>query len=379
MSAELQRALATYGATSHLVADQDERTPERTSTDWTAFPARIGACLTRDQARSLLDWRTDLGDEGRRRFQEEYAEWRVARSADGKIRRFELTTELPDYWLLLAGTEPVRALELLADFAGEDNVASNQVYGTLDPFGEEVTDAQREDAFAQNMLGEGRSPYNDGTRAICCMRQPTNTLSALVSMVVAATRPHVVRDRLSGLIRCANAAELIPLLNGAAEAGRNSDPVLVERLARLAFERRLVTFDSSPGVFIQGVQLERLLAPDGSPALLDWFTFTRGGPSTVPDGRSRFQRLAFEIPGDQGLCIGDLVDGATGRPVPFGAELADLVRLAVYLRTSVQGVVGEAVEPRATPDPVVEPSGCDEVRAGWHEFEKHSGAPPASG
>ena len=37
-------------------------------------------------------------------------EWRVVRGTDGRIRRVELTTELRDYWTVLAAYEPGRAL-----------------------------------------------------------------------------------------------------------------------------------------------------------------------------------------------------------------------------------------------------------------------------
>jgi hypothetical protein len=245
----------------------------------------------------------------------------------------------------------------------------------VDPFGDEVTDAQREAAFAQNMLGEGNSPYNNGTQAICCMRQPTNTLDALLGLAVAAARPHLVRDGLSDMIRCANSAEVIPLLRGAAEAGRNSDPVLVERLARLAFERRLVTFDGAPGVYIQGVQLDRLSTPDGALVPPDWFSLGRAAPATdSTDAGHRSQRLVFEVPAGQGIRVGDLVDNATGQRVDSGADLADLVKLAVYLRTSAAGVVADTVEPLSSVAPLVATS-CDEIRAGWRDFQQQAQSP----
>jgi hypothetical protein len=363
-------ALARYGATHHLASDHDVP-PEAILTDWTAFPARIARCLTRKEACALLDWRSATGDRGRN-YQEEYAEWRTVRTRDGKIRRFELTTELPDYWVWLSAHNPTRTLELLASFAGEETVDPQAVYGERDPGRETFSEAQRERAFTQHMLGTGKSPYNNGIRAICCMRQPTNTLGALLGLIVASCRARLARDEVSGMVRCANAVEVIPQLKGAAELGRNSDPVLVEQLTRLACEGRLIALDGPPGVYIHGIQLERLTAPDGSQIPAEWFSFQRTTAlGTSPPETAGAQRLVFEVPPEHGICIGDLIDLATGAPVCFGAELADLVQLAVHIRTTAPGVVKDTMETisRVLPDPVAARRACDEILAGWRDFE----------
>jgi hypothetical protein len=362
---------------------QEDPTAGTMLTDWTAFPQRVANCLTRDDARSLLDWRTPKGDQGRG-YQEEYAEWRTVRSNDGKIRRFELTTELPDYWRWLAGRNPERTFELIGSFAGEESVDPKAVYGEDDPGRVSMSDAQRESAFARNMLEAGDSPYNNGLRAICCMRQSTNTLDALLGLVVASARRRVARDEVSGLVRCANAAEIIPQLKRAAELGRNSDPVVVEQLARLACEGRLIAFDGAPGVYIHGIQLERLAAPDGSPVPLAWFSFQRttNVDANSPADTVRAQRLVFEVPLEHDICIGDLIDVGTGEPIRFGADLADLVQLAVHLRTSAPGVVHDAVDPlpRVLPDPVAARGSCDEIQAAWRKYEaRFNTLAPATG
>ena len=46
---------------------------------------------------------------------------------------------------------------------------------------------------------------------------------------VAATTPRMVRDLVSGRLRCLTCDEAVPLLDGAAMRGRASDPMLVER------------------------------------------------------------------------------------------------------------------------------------------------------
>lgn len=309
-------------------------TPHRTAIDWTGLPARLVACVTRARALELLDWTAPRGNGRVRRLQEEYLEWRVVRDDDG-IRRVELTTELSDYWRVLAAHEPQRALDLVAEFAG-DRVDPAAVYRDCDPFDPATTPEQREAAFEAAMLSDDDpSPYNDGTAAITCMVQRSNTLAALAALVLVATEPRVMRDLASGKLRCLTCDECIPLVGEAAQAGRLSDPVLVERVSRLAFEGRLAALDDPVGVYIQGVEHTRLRTPFGEVVPPAWFTFDRGsGPAANDDGRPRWQRLTLEAPAPSGLRISDLVDVATEQPIQYGGQIADLVQVAVVLRVS---------------------------------------------
>lgn len=327
--------------------------------------------MTRHPALALLDW-TPSGGEGRiRRLQEEYVEWRVVRDDVG-IRRVELTTELSDYWRVLAAFDPQRTLDLVASFAWQPSVDPQFVYRDCDPFSPSTTPEEREAAFAAAMLSDDDpSPYNDGRDAITCMAQRSNTLPALVRLAAAATNPRIVRDPLSGCVRCLTCDEAIPLMDGAAQAGRASDPVLVERLSRLAYEGRLVAFDDPLGVYIQSVESTRLRTPDDEPVPGDWFTFERGiAPSQTTDGRPRWQRLTFEPSADSGLRVSDLVDVATEQPIRHGGQVAELVQVAVVLRVS-----DPDVEPPGTLEPTElaqtvadEARRCPEIRQEWDDY-----------
>lgn len=342
-------------------------TPHATVTDWTGFPVRVATCLSRRRAQELLDWTGKGGDEGRRRLQEEYLEWRVVRGAGDEIRRVELTTELGEYWCVLAAHEPRALLETIAELAGEARVPARAAYGDLDPFARRVTPAQREAAFAVTMLERGAlSPYNSGVKAICCMVQPTNTLQGLVSLVAAAGSARRGRDVGTNRWRCLTAAEAIPLFAGVAVEHRASDPLVAERVGRLAFEGRRIALDDPPGVYIQGVEHARLRTPDGEAVPPEWFRFTRG---RAP----RFQRLTFEVPPGQRLSVSDLVDVATGHPIRFGAQIAELVQVVLRLRVGPAGAVpfepGETLEIAAAADGAQD---CADVLRHDHTF---AGAP----
>lgn len=359
------------------LAAADERTPELTGPDWPAMPARIQSCLGRTNAQAILDWRTDRGDEGRRLHQEEYLEWRVVRTDDGRPRRIEMTTEFGDYWKVLAGHQPEDTLRLVASFAGEETIAPRAVYGDVDPFAD-TDPARRSAAFATTMLAQGHQPvvsaYNNGQRAICCMVQRSNTLEALLNLVAASAEPHVVVDSVTKELRPMSGSEAIQVIReGAAQDCRNSDPVVVERVVRLATEGRLVAFDDPIGVYILGVEHRQLIGPDGSDVPPEWFELSRGvGPKEATDRRPRYQRLAFEVPEDAGYALADLGQRMTGDRMTHGAQLAELITLGVYVRASAAGAVTVAPQPEALRAiaPCPEQPGCQEVRANWDEFER---------
>lgn len=338
-SGDARLAANTPRHPADALALPDETTSERTAPDWTGLPLRVVELLGRRRALALLDVPPLADGRSGRDFQEEYVEWRVVRANDA-VKRVELTVELPERWLRLASDEPAEVLDLIARFAGVPTLRTAAAYGPFDPFAKSSTPAGRRAAFARTMLGQRRrSPYNDGRVAITCLTQRSNTLSALAALAAAALRPRFVRrPAAEPPVRSPTAGELIPLLGDAAQAGRGSDPVLVERFARLAFEDRVVAFADPAGLWIQGVQRTRLRTPAGDEVPPEWFTFSRPlAPLGDPPGPSRPQRLCFEVPKDEGFLVGDLVDVATGGRIRFGGQIAELVQLALPLAVSPAG------------------------------------------
>jgi hypothetical protein len=341
-----------FGLGSLVADDRGHELAESTRPDWSAYPARVGVCLGNARAGELLD-RPIVG----RNYQEEYCEWRAVRNDAGLITRVELTTELAAYWRVLAIHEPRRTLDLVAEFAGKRPVAPADVYGLADPIA--ATLKQRDAGFVQTMLsGPAAGPYNWGQRAICCLVQETNTLEALLRLAGTAARPRLIKSS-SDQERLPTAAEVIPPV--LAQQGRSSDPVLTERLGRLAYEGRSIGFSDPLGIYIAGVQHTRLRGPDGSAVGPDWFRLERGlGAQAAEDGQPRYQRLVFEVPAEAGFAVGELVDVATEQPIRFGAQIAELVQLAIYLRVSVPG---DEVEPELmTAKPAQDPIGCGALR-----------------
>lgn len=300
---------------------------ELTSVDWIAFPERVSTCLGRQRALDLLDRSDEVIGLGGRALQEEYAEWRVVRSDRG-IESVEVTTETPDHWRLLAAYAPTKVLESVRAFASGQEVDLRAVYGEVDPFASDTTPSVREAAFVAAMLEGGTSPYNNGERAITCMVHPSNTMTALLSLATAASCSVEVLDA-GGRRRCATCAELTVSLKGSAQMGRASDPLLVERFAQLAFEGRRVLLDIPGPLGISGVENARLRTPNGSAVPCEWFRLSRPGR---PGGR--YQRVSLSVPREEGFCVSDLTDVATEEKVATGAQVADLVQISLYLRTT---------------------------------------------
>jgi hypothetical protein len=357
--ASVVSALDEWASTTlNVPGCQDERPTSVAACDWLGWPTRVANCLGRDAALELLDWSTET-DAGGSKLQEEYIEWQVVRERD-RIRRVELTTELPDYWRVLAAHSPEHLLETMAEFSGSV-VPITAAFGALNPFAPDATCEQREAAFATTVLSKRAMRTAVRPSVSFCMVQAANTLTALARLAAAAACSRAIDDSRAGIRRSPMSSELIPLLRGAAVTGRASDPIIVERLARLAFEQRRIWFDDPLGVYIQGVQHTRLRTPKGEEVPLEWFRFSRGlSGSEAVDGRPRYQRLVFEVPLEERLSVGDLIDVATEQRIMYGGQVAELVQLAVFFRVS---------EPDALPEPEVTEArrqsriDCRDVRA----------------
>jgi hypothetical protein len=347
----------------------------RSTIDWIALPARVVGCLGRERALALLDWRGRFGDEGRRRVQEEYLEWRCIRDTDGRMARIEFTTEFAERWETLAATDPDRLCERVAELADEPqaSVPASEIFGDARPGTATPDELAR--GFQTTMVA-GRSPYNAGPKAICCMVQPTNTLEAMVALAAAASACPAVKSR--GHHRAMTCSEAIPILGGAAKDGRASDPLLVERIGRLAFEHRQVAFDDPVGTYIGGVEHGRLRTPDGESVPIEWFTFSTAEGATVDptDSLARPQRLVLEIPPGERMSLSDLSDVATEESLRFGGQVAELVQVVLALRAGPAGMV----EPTAGGERLIRLDGggassapqdgaCNDIETHLAEFE----------
>lgn len=330
-----QQAISDSG-TRHFLSQPDATMTQPPATvDWDGIPIRVQTCLkSRSKAMKLSDWTTGKGDLGRSLCHEEYMEWRVVRNPANKITRIEITTEVQEYWITLARHNPTKLLALVARFAGEQSVPVQDVYGTVNPNLPGVTPAQREQGFRSMMLpvnGPPRSPYNNGQKAICFLYQSVNALGAAVTLAAFAAFPLAAAVGTTGQTRPLTGAEAIALGKQQAVDCRNSDPTIVGALIGQAFNGKKIALDDPAGIYIMNVDAGRLRQPDNqTPVPPEWFNLQRGTPSA--DGKQRFQRLVFEVPSDLPFVVGDLIDSQTGENIEFGWQVAQLVKVGLYVQ-----------------------------------------------
>ena len=369
-----QEEIADAG-TRHFVIQNSSMTQPPATVDWDGIPIRVQTCLkSRSNAMKLSDWTTGTGDRGRAICHEEYMEWRTVRNAAGKIVRVESTTEVQEYWITMAKHNPTKLLSLIARFAGEQSVPFQQIYGSVNPNAPGVTPAAREQGFRSMMLpGSGgkppRSPYNNGQKAICFLYQRVNALRAAVSLAAFAGFPHAAAVGNTGQLRPLTGAEAIASTNQNAVDCRNSDPTIVGAIIGQAFNGKEVALDDPAGVYITNVEAERLLRPDDqTPVPEEWFNLQRGTPSA--DGKQRAQRLVFEVPPDLPFVVGDLIDSQTNETIDFGWQVAQLIKVGLYVRigANVQGSSPTAVALQNIANCANQPA-CDSFRNAFNVME----------
>lgn len=321
---------------------------ESVSIDWMGLPTRAVRCSSRREALALWEVPANNHGLGGRQLQDEYLEWRVVRDGE-RLVRVEITTELGEYWRLLAGYDPAETMRLVREFARDGSVPYSQIYGRTEEHVGRATPRERTAMFASTMLSAtGASSYNDGRRGLCCMMQPTNSLKALARLAAAAATKCIGEDHDTREPYCRTATEAAVLLEGTADMARASDPLLVERIAKLAYEGRSFAFNDPVGVYVAGVEHTRLRTPMMEDVPPEWFTLSRGEDAqAAADSRQRFQRVVLEVPEEEGFCVSDLTDSATDQRVQHGGQVAELIQVVVRLNVSAQA----AIAPRVTSSP----------------------------
>jgi hypothetical protein len=258
--------------------------------------------------------------------------------------------ELPP--ALAAGLDPANATELrIVDWpaaparvrARFGRREADRLCDELTPDGEETGRLAYQEEYAEwRVVRDAAGPVRfELTTELSELRGESNTLDALRRMAADAAVPLLLLDADSGEPRFPSGSEVIATLRdpGSARDDRGSDPVIVERLARLATEGRPIRFDDPLGVYIVDVQASELLTPEDEPMPREWLRLSREA-SPSQDGLPRHQRLELEVPAGAGFTLAQLRSARTGRRIEYGGQIAELVQVAVYLRVGRPGVVG---------------------------------------
>lgn len=226
-----------------------------------------------------------------RENQPEYFEWHVSRNADGKITKVVFSVETPEYFEVMAETEPDRLVELYQEL--------------VDPA------VQREHLFRDGKYDTmNRWTRTDGIVHFVS-QSPPNSLGAIVGLAQSGdTEP---------------ADNYVRIQAGAEHA---VDDYMVIELGALQRKGWSIAVQDPVGLYIEGWDDTGWTRPDGSP-VGDYWRITRGRPGEV-------LRLEYQVPAEEGFVVGDIRIG--GRPVEYGGQLAEhissVIRVLLVRRMS---------------------------------------------
>ncbi|CAM3117389.1 hypothetical protein [Skermania piniformis] len=251
---------------------------------WSAFPRRI----TLTTVPGVPRWRAA---DRSRDVQDEYCEWSVERTADGRIKRVSFTCEGPEYWAFLASSAP----EVV-----------------LDRYRRHVSPSvRREDLFTPGDRYIARNRWNvTTTGGAMHLVQQNNTLLAEIELAAAAT----VQRRRGG--RLLTSAQELIACSRYGDPDRNSDPHIGSEINALARAGAEITLTDPVGLYLDGLSTAGWATPDGAdPA--DFWQVTRGA-----DGFA--VRAVYEVTGHDYL-VGDIT--ILGEPIVFGAQIAEHITM----------------------------------------------------
>ncbi|MFC5664929.1 hypothetical protein ACFP3U_18305 [Kitasatospora misakiensis] len=252
---------------------------------WTAFPRVIKLSSIGD----LQRWkRADAS----RDVQDEYCEWSVTRDTTGKITKVTFTCEGPEYWSMLAQTDPAAVLTLYRTF--------------VDP------GVQHGDLFGVDGTYKPRNRWNDSTsHGAMHLIQRNNTLGAEIELAAAGTVVRLIDGQEltteQQLIQCG--------MYGQPE--RNSDPHIGGAVNALARQKADISLADPVGLYFNDLSTDGWATPDGSDPK-DYWTYLRGD-ATHP------VRAVYEVPQDRGFAVGDIT--INGKLIQFGAQITDFITI----------------------------------------------------
>lgn len=251
---------------------------------WSAFPASLTGSFGQ-QLRTA---------DGSRQAQDEYCEWAVERSTDGKVTRVTFTAEVPEYWAHLFDNDRDTLVALYRDLARQDVDPARLV----DPRGAYLAANEWNDSTA------GRPAH---------LMQVSNNLGAAVTLAAQAT---ILREK-DGIPVTGN-QELVEC-SRLGNPFRNSDPSIAAAINSAAATGAEITLSDPPGLYIDGLITGGMATPDGEDPRAFW-TIERGDATHI-------LRAAYEVPEEQdrGYVVGDVT--IDGRQIDFGGQLAIRVRM----------------------------------------------------
>ncbi|WP_338893845.1 hypothetical protein [Sinorhizobium meliloti] len=254
---------------------------------WLGHPLEPLNCQDEEIAAELSDW----GWPGRAELHNEYLEYGLVMRSDaaGKLRpkRFVATTELMEWWLVMAVHAPDYLLSRINAITG-GNETFEGIFGRTASQWLELSAAQRTSEFMRVMVGNGRSvpPSNSlNPDHVLFMSHPINGLDDLIYVVHFGSFPYAVRD--GGQVRRARIEEIFAAEGVQYLFCRNADPAAAEGAYNQAFmngtegapQFRKLAFANPLGMYIRSFSRHDLFFR-GSVVPAGWTRWSRGTEDT---------------------------------------------------------------------------------------------------
>ncbi|MFC9504150.1 hypothetical protein [Streptomyces sp. NPDC057002] len=295
------KRLEVENGSPYFTLEPGDPDAQRVAVTWFGNPAEPEFCFDETTARKLSDW----GIRGRRALHNEYCEYAVvtAPDAQGNLRpkRVQVTTELAEYYQVLAEDSPDLLRDIVTDTLGGEPPRWEELYGPAVANPKVLSPAQRRMAFARQMTGHGGHPDLQAAGVPAApvgslnavnalfMAHPINGLDDLLYIVMFGAKPYARRTS-TGVLEAAGRDQIFrqdPALAGL--ACRNADPAAAMAAAGAAFDGRTVSIADPIGMYIHAFTSE-VFQFQGGPVPDPWIRLSRGR-------QGLHQRLEFG-PGD---------------------------------------------------------------------------------
>ncbi len=274
--------------------------PERMavkSVTWTGFPKKFRTWFAPAARMSAYEAAEQVGCYAGRtcRQTDEYVEWQTQRDEMGKVTRVTFTCEGPEYWTVLAESDPDLAVRLYRELVSPA--------------------VEKEDLF----LDKECTQYNilnkwNLWQGIVHLTHPANSLEAEVGLAATAS---IVRQDGTGQV-ITDHDELLAVAAWGSPF-RASDPAIgghVNVLTRLGLQ---VSLRDPVGLYMDSLDTTGFETPDGTPAS-QFFHVVRGKEGSG-DSESMILRAEFSVPEAYGYTVGDIRIG--GVPIRYGGQIAE--------------------------------------------------------
>ncbi len=329
---------------------------------WAADPAEPNFCFDEKTAQELSDWKLRIGHplhsalsvKGRRETHNEYCEYRIVFSKDsqGNLRpkRVIFTTELREYWMLLATHSPERLAFAFEDITGRAP-HWHELYGpgVTDP--NQLSHEDRLLGFATWVSGGGGDSdlMDSGVPAqpigrvnnlnALFMTHRINGLDDLLYIVLYGAHPYAKRENSAWIpatkdeiFSKSHFGETDPPIQLAC---RHADPAAALGAAGQAFSGRQIGFADPLGMYILSFAKNDFLF-DGAAIPKEWIRFSRG------EGEGLYQRLEFG-PGDEDdHFLDEITVGDEEAPLKGGFQIAQRIEVGPRLRIGSSSTVTDA-------------------------------------